>query len=231
MKIVRSSHGSRSDGHDINSYLFYLNLTYPQKHLSSSRLRSLSWINILDPFTFYSVWALIHYITSGRDTKIPMIPLYRARYLLGARLGLTPFGPEIFWENYFSYCGRMFYGYLKAGRHASNNYIGAGFYSPVIFQIKQWDFGLRIDIWHQPKLLLSPGSFPLTEEEIPNQRLYPNSALHRIRFGGALTSIVTYHINPTLGGRAEIGAKSQGFLPGNSLWGAAIVRIGFLTVF
>jgi len=234
MKTVRSHHGSESEGHDIHSYLLWLNRTYQESHLSSSRLRSLSWINILDPFTFYSIWAWFHYIHSGRETKIPMIKMGSVGYLFGARLGLTPFGPEVFWENYFSSHGKSFYGYLKAGSHANNSYIGAGLFLPVLWSFGKWDFGTRLDLWRQPKLLLKEGSLPLTEideHETLNTPLYPSTELHAMHYGAALTCTTHYHWNETFGFEGEFGAKSNGFLPGNDLLGTAIFRIGFSTAF
>ena len=232
MKTIRKRPGS-ADGHDIHSYLLWLNRTYPEKHLSSSRLRSLSWINLLDPFTFYSVWSWFHYIGSGHDTKIPMIPCWNSRYLFGARLGLTPFGPEIFWENYFSSNGKVYYGYVKGGDHANNSYFGAGVYLPVLWNFGLWNFGLRIDAWRQPKLMLAPGSIPIDEidNQLPNPPLYPSSELHKKCFGisGSLTAFI--HVNETFGFVGEAGVKTRGYLPGYSLWGSPVIRLGLSTRF
>jgi len=234
MKTLRSRHGQESQGHDIHSYLLWLNRTYPDKHLKSSRLRSLSWINALDPFTFYSIWAWFHYISSGRDTKIPMIEIGKIGYLFGARLGLTPFGPEIFCENYFAASGKVFYGYLKVGQHANNSYYGAGLYLPALWTLRKWEFGARLDLWRQPKLLLKEGSVPITEIDdhaFFTNPLYPSSQLHAMHYGAAISMTSFYHRSKNFGFEGELGAKSNGFLPGNSLWGAGIFRIGLLTSF
>ena len=234
MKTLRSHHGDQSQGHDIHSYLLWLNRTYPENHLSSSHLRSLCWINALDPFTFYSIWACFHYISSGRDTKIPMIEIGKIGYLFGARLGLTPFGPEIFWENYFSAGGKVFYGYLKAGRHANNPYYGAGLFLPVLWRLGKWEFGTRFDLWRQPKLLLEEGSVPITEidDHAPlSSPLYPSSELYAMHYGAALSLTAFYRWSKNFGCEGELGAKSNGFLPGNSLWNATIFRLGLSTSF
>ncbi len=233
MKTVRKQ-CEGADGHDVHSYLLWLNRTYPQNHLSSSRLRSLSWINLLDPFTFYSIWAWFHYISSGRDTKIPMIPCWSADYLPGARLGLTPFGPEIFLENYFTERGKVFYGYLKSGRHADNTYFGAGVYLPVILSLGQWDFGLRFDGWRQPQLMLKSGSIPFDDmqNDAPLQEpLYPASELHVMQWGAAASILAGVSVNETFGFTGEAGYKSRGFLPGYSLRGSPVIRLGFSTQF
>ncbi len=233
LKMVRK--GSESSGHDINDYLHWLNLTYPEKHLSSSRLRSLSWIGLLDPFTFYSIWSIFHYIASGRNTKIPMIRTWSAGYLFSARLGLTPFGPEYFVENYLAgKKGGVYYFYLKAGRHAYNNYFGLGMFSPSIWRFGKWDIGLRFDAWRQPKLLLAPGSIPFSE--IPakgslSTPLYPYSQRHTIKNGFALSALIFWGWNEWCGFEGEFGGKTRGFLPGYSLFGAPTVRGGFYARF
>ena len=233
MKTVRKQKDD-TDGHDIHAYLLWLNRTYPQNHLSSSRLRSLSWINLFDPFTYFSIWSWFHYISSGRDTKIPMIPLWSLDYLFGARLGLTPFGPEIFWENYFSGHGKVYYCYLKSGRHANHTYFGAGVYCPAIWSAGKWDFGLRIDGWRQPQLMLKSGSIPFDEmqNDAPLRKpLYSSSELNVVRWGAAMSFLAEVHINETYGFVGEAGAKTRGFLPGYSLWGSPVIRLGFSTRF
>jgi len=237
IKVVRSHTDQDFGGHDIDAYLRWLNWTYPEKHLSSSRLRSLSWIGLLDPFTIYAIWAWFHYLSSGRDTKIPMIRTWSAGYLFSARLGLTPFGPEYFVENYLAgKNGRMYYFYLKAGRHAFNNYYGVGFFAPTICRAGRWDFGMRLDIWRQPKLLLQPGALLLPD--IPERvrpstssPLYSYAERHTIKNGFSLSATLLWQWKESCGFEGEFGGKTRGFLPGYSLWGAPTVRGGFYARF
>ncbi len=233
LKVVRT--GGETSGHDINDYLHWLNLTYPEKHLSSSRLRSLSWIGLLDPFTYYAIWSLIHYIASGRDTKIPMIRTWSAGYLFSARLGLTPFGPEYFVENYLAgKRGGVYYFYLKAGRHAYNNYFGIGMFSPMICRLGRWDLGMRFDAWRQPKLLLQPASIPFSEIAAKGRLpapLYPYSQRHTMKNGFSLSALLFWRWKESCGFEGEFGGKTGGFLPGYSLWAAPTVRGGFYATF
>src|SRR5207245_4171361 len=122
-----------------------LSFTYTNNFLSVARLRSLSWINLGDPFTLYSIYAWFHYIASGKETRIPMIPIFGLGYLPSVRLGLTPFGPEFFIENYLLDGKRPIYFYIKGGRHSQNRYGGLGFYAPRIWSRKKWFVGFRCD--------------------------------------------------------------------------------------
>jgi hypothetical protein len=221
------------DGHDIDCYIKSLNYTYTKRFLSKGRLRSLSWINLADPFTFYSIYAWFHYLSSGKETKIPMIC---SLYLPSLRLGLTPFGPEIFLENFFSLKKVPLYAYVKAGNHSDNTYIGAGVYAPKIWTISNCSFGLRCDLWHQPKLLLAPGKVSFEEIDFhvkPDQDnpLYSSSQQSAKRFGIAGSLISSFQGGALWGAEAELGYKSIGFLPGYSLFAYPTVRLSYNLVF
>ncbi|MEI6532010.1 MAG: hypothetical protein WCN87_04235, partial [Chlamydiota bacterium] len=89
-----------NSGNDMEAYLFWLNKTYPQGYLSENDLKTYALVNLVDPTTFYSIYAWFNYVATGKNTPIPMIPLFSTRNLPNLRLGLTPFGPEVFLENY-----------------------------------------------------------------------------------------------------------------------------------
>jgi hypothetical protein len=186
-------------GHDINGYLFALHLTYPDAVLAESRIRALSWINLADPFLYYSAFAWFQYIAKGKPFCIPMIPIRDWGYLFGARLGLTPFGPEYYLDNFLLKESRPIYFYIRAGAHAKNRYYGAGFYSPQWITRESWALGMRFDAWSQQQWGLS-SSF-----------------------------IASYQKN--FGIEAEIGYKTEGYLPGYSIYAKPTIRISFLSSF
>lgn len=222
------------NGHDIHAYIKSTNYTYTNNSISGARLRSLSWINLGDPFTYYSIYAWLRYIACGKETHIPMIPIYCTGYLPGVRLGLTPFGPEFFFENYLAKGKRPVYFYFKGGRHSQNRYGGLGFYAPRIWSIRKWYIGLRFDAWRQPKLLLQPGQIPFAEidfDQKPNRSdpLYPYSQQHDMRIGAAGSMIIAYHNRS--GFEMELGYKAQGFLPGYALRASPTVRLYYTLVF
>ena len=148
------------EGHDLNSYIETVNYTYPESLLTRSKLQDLSWISLIDPFIFYSIYAWFHYLSAGKESNIPMIG---SCYLPGLRLGLSPFGPEVFLENFLVRNHIPIYFYAKGGNYSNNTYVGAGTYAPKLWSVKQWSFGVRIDLWRQPKLLLLPGNVPFEQ--------------------------------------------------------------------
>ena len=224
------------DGHDIKAYVESVNLTYTANRLKGARLRSLSWMNLGDPFTYYSIFAWFHYISSGKETSIPMIPIFGYGYLPGIRLGLSPFGPEYFVENFLLKGNRPIYFYAKGGRHAHNNYYGLGMYAPKIWSVGKWAFGLRFDGWRQPKLLLEQGNkeiFEIDFDEPPDPKnpLYPYSQQHKMRFGTAASVLVSFKIDRVSGLETELGYKTPGFLPGYSLRTSPVARLYYTLFF
>jgi hypothetical protein len=221
------------DGHDIHGYLKSLNYTYTKSSLSSKRLHSLSWINLADPFTYYSIYAWFRYILAGKETRFPMIPIFNWGYLPTARLSLTPFGPEVFIENYLVQGKKTIYFYLKGGEFSDNQYGGLGFFAPSFFLRGKWRLGFRCDLWRQPKLLLNP-SIPFTEinfDEKPNpdSPLYSYSEQESKQFGGAASLL--FGFSSKSGFEVELGYKTKGFLPGYSLRSAPTARLFYSLVF
>lgn len=224
------------DGHDISGYIKSLNQTYTSHLISGARLRSLSWINLADPFTYYSIYAWFHFISSGKETAIPMIPVWKMGLLPNARLGLTPFGPEFFVECYLRQEKKPFYFYVKGGNHSDNTYLGLGFFAPSIWTVGKWAFGARIDGWRQPKLLLTPAHTPVSDIDFdakPNQAdpLYSYSQQSQIIYSGAGSVLVSYQSAGRSGFQTELGYKAQGFLPGYALRPSPTARLFYSLVF
>lgn len=223
-------------GHDIHDYIKTLNWTYTNRRLTRSRLLSLSWINLFDAFTFYAAYAWFHYVFSGKETIIPMIPVWGGKYLPGLRLGLSPFGPEIFVDNYLTIGRTPFYFYVKGGRHSENDYYGLGLYAPRIFHIQKWYFGARFDAWRQPKLLMQPGNILIEqinfdERANPDDPIYPYSQQHEKKVGCAGSLIVFFRGSPRYGFETELGYKTIGYLPGYALRSSPVARLAVTLVF
>ncbi len=225
-----------SIGHDLKDYVRWLQFTYPKGKCTVSRLRNLAWINLIDPFTYYSLFAWFHFLSSGKETKIPMIPIKGYKYLFGARLGLTPFGPEIFVENYLLHNKTPYYFYLKGGSHAKNKYWGAGLFAPHIWTIQKITLGSRFDIWRQPKLLLNPGNqsvfdIDFTSDPRNDPPLYSSRQQQEQSIGFGASLIASYCFRPLIEFQGEFGYKTMGFLPGYSLTAFPTVRLSYLATF
>lgn len=212
------------DGHDIHSYLETLNATYTPSRLKKTQLRRLAWMNWADPMTFYAIYAFFHYLLSGKETSIPLI---RNCYLPNLRLGLTPFGPETYLEQYFLVGKSPIYSYLKGGRHAGNWYSGIGMYAPELVKFSRIYLGLHLDLWRQPKLLLNPGSisiFDIDFDTLPTPPVYSTSQQKEVRWGAAASAIIGAKVIGPWGFEGEFGWKSPGFLPGYSLTASPTLR-------
>lgn len=218
----------KHDGHDISSYLYWLHQSLPSGELSRIDLKRRALINLLDPFTYFSIYSWFRFIFSGKPMTIPMIPIKGVGYLPGARLGLTPFGPEYYFENYFVAASPI-YAYLKWGSYASQTTYGCGLEWPEIFLIHRCTFGLRFDAWNQPRPLFRDPAFAI--DALP---VSPSAEedLHHKRFGLAAYLISYYPFGRRNAGLyLQLGGKSKGFLPGESLEQAVIVRLGFQAKF
>jgi hypothetical protein len=105
------------NGNDIGLYIFSLSQIYPTSTLFLESLQKNALINFLDPFTYFSIYSYVKYIINGKSTSIPMIPIKSFRYLPSFRFGLSPFGPETYFENYLCNDNGPFYVYFKQGKH------------------------------------------------------------------------------------------------------------------
>ena len=236
IKAVSKQGRAIAQGHDLIGYVQAVNLTYTDGRLHTSTLRSVSWINLADPFTYYSVFAWFYYIYSGKETSIPMIPLGICRYLPSVRLGLTPFGPEYFLENFLMWQKKPLYFYFKAGWNGGNTYVGTGFYADKLCTWNRFSFGARVDLWRQPKLLLHQGNIPFLQidfKDKPNHQnpLYPLSQQHAMHLGVGLSAIFSWRLSPQSGLETELGYKTSGFVPGESLFAFPIVRAYYSLLF
>lgn len=221
-------------GNDVVSFLHYLKATYPDTSLDQSQLRLIALTNLLDPFFYLSFMASYDYIHTGRSPSLPMFRFGPVKYLPAAKVALTPFGIQGFLEQFFQVNeGSPTYAYLKWGKNGANTYSGFGMRNEGLFQHVWGSLGLRADLWIQPDVLFEQGLLSAGEVmEIPRgaeiPQLYPDEVLQKKRWGGAVSLIgaigkETWPARMLL----ELGCKSQGFLPGEALRAAPIVRGGF----
>lgn len=209
-----------SSSNDMQAYIYWLNTTYPDGNLTENTLKAYALINFLDPITFYSLYSWFNYVFTGENTPIPQITIGSIKWLPNFRLGLTPFGPEVFLENYVTYRKSITYFYLKGGTFAHNHYYGIGIENKNIWSYKEYTFGLRFDGWKQP---------PYASFLVATAKAGIPSPLETggERLGTALQFTAYYQIPDTpLSLYAVVGAKTSGFLPGESLYTNPILRLG-----
>ena len=203
-------------------------MDFSNKFLKKKSLLNGSKISYLDPFLFYSAYSILRYIESGNELKIWSIDFYNMGFIPSLKMGLTPFGPEYFFENYVKFKNRPFYFYVKAGQHSDNYYLGTGAWVPKFYQWDTWSLGWKIDIWRQPTLLLNQGNIPtlaidFDEEPDPEDPIY--SYEEQSRKSNGMAASLTLARSGKTGIEAEVGCKTQGYLPGYNLTFAPIFRL------
>lgn len=208
-------------GNDVESYITLLNASYPSDHLTIGTLTLWASFNWLDPMTFYSLFSWFYYIALGKPFAFPMIQLQKEIYYLpNIRIGYAPYGPEAYFENFFSLHNHPLYAYIKGGKRS----VGIGGYYDYLFLGDKGALGLHFDGWVQNQYISSA-----TFADFMEGKNVAKSSLKNKVWG--LAASISAHINlfsPSLQLYAEIGGKTEGYLPGYSLGSGVVARIGLV---
>ncbi len=212
------------EGNDIKSYVATINLMFPNSHLSLSKVEGLAFLNLLDPMTFYNIYAWWLYVFTGKSFTPPVISFGEVKYLPNFKFSLAPYGLEYGLENYFILPGsKPLMAYVKAGGYANNFYMGAGveFYKAIT--VEKLSLGFKGDVWFQPSL---SGSAPIIEVDEAKEKPTSND-LQKKLVGIALSAIGQYEIgHKGLNVFLELGGKSKGYLPGYDYAAFPTIRAG-----
>lgn len=219
--ILRTKYGLRGrGGNDVLNYLRALNALegHPLEEdykLTLDDLSALAWISLLNPFQYLSLYAYFKtYLWSGNESfRIPMIKFWGAEYLPSFRLGLTPFGPEFYFENFVLKSGRILNFYFRYGDHTFHKFWGMGVRVVDIVRGQRFAVNTRLDIWDQPRLLLGGGTIRES----------------RGGLGVAVFGTIYYRISKNRSLfhlAAQVGYKTAGFLEGEQLAGGFVLRLG-----
>jgi hypothetical protein len=205
-----------SPGNDVESYLSYLNATYPSNPTSIGNLTLWASFNWLDPMTWYSLFSWFYYIAEGASYKIPMIQLSEStRYLPNIKIGYAPYAPEAYLQNFFTINKKPLYGYIKGGKRS----VGLGGIYDSLVEAKDFTLGLHFDAWLHRQFVSSAN---LEDYKKGRSVAAPNQKI----FGAALsvTSRIKLFSHTSL--FLELGGKTAGYLPGYPLSGALTARGG-----
>ena len=131
------------------------------------------------------------------------------QFLPNWRCELTPFGIENYLEIYSRYNGKLLYLYARGGKHGSRSYYGLGGDVRELFRRGIFSLDAKCELWKQPKMALR------LHEEIPR--------------GNLVGLLATATLNIQKNGFSffqELGGKTEGFVPGQSLKKNVIYRLG-----
>lgn len=212
--------GSGNSEGDIRHYVEILNDSLPKGHLSVKRLKKLALINYAEPFTYLSLYAWWFYLITGKQMQIPMINIGSYGYLPGLRIGLTPFGPEYYVDNFLVSNHKPVYFYLRGGEYAGLRSYGFGIEHAYLWTVDDTPWGFRADIWLQPDV-------PYKASSSNNLVTFEPRAHYKSRLGASLTFIGHKKISNASALFFQIGGKTTGFLPGETLTPSVIIRLGF----
>ncbi len=207
---------------DIQSYVHILHATLPKGHLTTHQIRRWALINYAEPFTYYAFYAWWLYLITGKQMDIPLFSMGSYGYLPGLRMGLTPFGPEYYVENFLVQDKKPIYFYLRGGRYAGLSSCGLGIEHAYIGSVDGVPWGFRADVWYQPNVpYKAHASTNLLTFDYAKQQHYKN------RFGGAISLLGHIKISNGSALFLQLGGKTTGFLPGETLTPSVILRLGF----
>ncbi len=157
-----------------------------------------------------------------------MIPIGEYGYLPGFCLGLTPFGPEYYLENYLLKGNEPIYAYLRYGRHAGHIYPGIGLEHPsLLWHGEKTTVGVRVDGWYRPHAAFNDKEYSyksLSEKWERQETLPPSPYDPKVGLAASIMLRKQFGSSGSLFCRLE--EKQSGFLPGESLEAAVTVRGG-----
>jgi hypothetical protein len=208
---------------DITQYLSTVGVSEVDVDMSTLTLRRLALYSLLtfaDPFLCYSMASYIRYLGVGRVASgVPMIPIGEVGYLSAFHLMLSPFGPEFVMESYLRGPRRLVSVTARFTDPAVCASMGMGVrISPARdFALGAIPFSVDVgaDIWYQP-VLPTPDDHPIL--------LAANGA--DAGLGGLIRLRARVDLLPRSGLTAEIVAKSDGYVEGETLYGCVLIRAG-----
>jgi len=205
---------------DVLNYLTAINTQHgyygeENYRLTLDQLSRQALIHTLDPFQYFSLFTyFVNYLWSGKERfEIPLIPVFGLRYLPSFYLGLSPFGSEFYFENYFLYKEKIFSLFIRIGDPTFHKSWGIGMEAINLIKQNNLSLNSQFHIWNQPSLLL--GGEKITKG---------NSGL-----GGSflITAFYEFTNSPLpISLVGEIGYKTSGYVQGETLSQGVIARAG-----
>jgi hypothetical protein len=214
-----------SEGHDVANFLetFEKACTAPCSPLTRNYVQRRALLALADPLLYYSMYGLaVSYIGNGTPTgPMPLIPVGGGMRLMPS-LGyaLAPYGAEWTVRTSLEHERRAKSRELRitnvavrVGNTGASSTWGLSARAVDVLRVRGLDVGLATDIWRQPELLADQ-----------------TSAEQRIGAGAVATVVLPV---PRLlrsrwseGIHVAAGYKSQGFVPGETLAGGVVFRVG-----
>ncbi len=202
-------------GGDLNTYVASINGFYTKGELKKEKLFRYGILGILfDPLNYYAFASVFNYGWKGQAaTQTPFLSLHdQVKYLPKISFHLTPFGPEVYLDNYLKIHSQLY----AISFAVSDNTFEKFWRTRVRF----WNVSLsgslslggQMQLWQQPTLTILKDQQNVATEGV----------------GGALIGRLNYDWQkaPVLGLMLEAGYKTGGFMQGERLDEGLIIRGG-----
>ncbi|WP_342225075.1 hypothetical protein [Rickettsia endosymbiont of Urophora cardui] len=203
--IFDTNFNATDKSNDINAYTKLMNSIYGNSYITKSKMRSYAYLDLIDPFLFYSAYSFV--MNTNLD-NIPMINLGRVKYLPATRAILAPYGLERGLVNHFVIDDKYIQLNINYGKNQKFKSYGVGFKANNLAKFDFVSLGLEAAYWNQPKMLTAT---PLKE---------------KCKKGGFGAVNFELSLNGTFKIVASGGYKTAGFIEGMPLKSSAIVRAG-----
>lgn len=195
---------------DVQAYVQQLNNWFGKPVLNQRKLRHKERVDFLDPYLWYSLYSMGHYLLDGTQCfEYPMIPIGDYQYLPGFRLALAPYGPEYQFINYVRAPDCTLQITLRYSNTGGKNSQGLILETTRLWTADCLSFDGRFDMWCQPELFTQQA----------------HQATRDV--GGAASVVARYRIVNNFELMGQLGYKSTGYMPGEALRRGPIVRAGF----
>lgn len=202
--VYATDYKKESQGNDVQDYIKNMNAIYGKNYLSSSKLKTRTLLSLLDPFLYYSAYAL----ATGEDFAYPMIEIGDVGYLPAFRGVFTPYGLETKWLNHFRTSYTPFQVNFLQGKHKTGTSLGAEVIIDKISEQGHIDIGLNAAIWKQPKLF------------------YDNPIKAPNKTGYSLEINFKLNLDENKAIYSALGYKTAGFRLGYPLKSTPLIRVG-----
>lgn len=203
---------------DIGQFLLFLHHTYPNQDPLANNLALQAKLTYLDPTSFYAIYGGFYYLFTGATLKFPMIKIRPdLLYLPNLRTSIAPYGTEQYLENFLLYRNVPIYIYGKRGVRS----VGFGLSADEIFSHRYGTLGGSLHIWqHSQFLSQATLKDALDKKSVAIEN--PNQV-----FGVALAvkNFIPLKNNSSM--FIEIGAKTEGYLPGSPLSKCITLQLGY----
>jgi len=155
--------------HDMYKYYWMINTLHgyglEQTPFTVEYLKKRAWINYANPLRYYALWVLLkEYIWDGEESAdLPMIPIGKYEYLPLFRMGLSPFGTEIYIEHFLRTDQSVSSLYARIGDNFFGQHWGGGISKTNVVNNNWMSLDATLDFWRQPDMIL--GGEELEEKE------------------------------------------------------------------